>query len=72
MEVEGEVVALAPQPPRQREIVEQTRGAARPRDFDHPVEMRVVADDRRGRGFDQVVEPGVAESGAAARGWRAS
>jgi hypothetical protein len=56
MKVDREVVALGTQASAEGEVVEQTTEPARPRRQDDLVQMRVVDDDRSGRGFDDVAE----------------
>ena len=61
VEVEGDVVAFAPQACCERDVVAQPGEAAGPRHLDDPIEVRRMAHDRRRRGFDEIVESGVRE-----------
>ena len=59
MQIDGDVEAPAPQPPRERDVVEQTPqrpGVWAPRSV---VEMRVAVKNRSGRGLDDIGEMGV-------------
>ena len=56
MEVDREIVALAPQSPAEHEIPEEPWNAASPRYYDDFVEVRVGGDDWSGRGLDEVGE----------------
>jgi hypothetical protein len=56
VEVDREIVMLAPQSPSEGDIREQPGETAAPRHDDDLVEVRVAGDDRSSCGFDEVSE----------------
>ena len=62
MKIDDQVESPGAQPSRQPQVVGDARPASWPLDDDDLVEVRVVANDRRGGGFDEIGEAGVRES----------
>ena len=56
MQIDRDVESPPPEVPRQPEVVGHARPAALVRDRDHVGEVRVVGDDGRGAGFDEIGE----------------
>ena len=61
MKINREIVSLAAQPSPERKVAEQAAQPAGARRDDHLVEMRVVDDDRRSGGLDDVGEVRIRE-----------
>jgi hypothetical protein len=61
MEIDREIEPFGAKPPAERDVAEPSADAASARRDDHLVQMRVVHDDWRGGGLDQVREMGAGE-----------